>query len=170
MDWYIVYKGKSKLRGSSLTQNLDQAGIPYFLPVQVSTRLEDDRMVEYTEPVLNNLIFIQTDEDITSLTKEIDGLKSPYINHATHQPAVVSDKDLQRFKQVLEARSLHAEFLPDAYRRFEHCPKVRVKAGTFAGLEGRVFRIRHDRKLIIALEDMAVAISGIHHTLLEVIE
>jgi len=71
---------------------------------------------------------------------------------------------------VLEARSLHAEFLPDAYRRFESCPKVRVKAGPFEGLEGRVFRIRHDRKLIIQLDDMAVAISGIHHTLLEIVE
>lgn len=170
MDWYIVYKGKTKSGGSSLTKNLKEAGIAYFLPTQISTRLEGEQMMEYTEPVLNNLIFIQTDQDITAVSRQIDGLKSPYINRATHQPAMVSDKELQRFRQVLEARSLHAEFLPDAYRRFDNCPHVRVKAGVFEGLEGRVFRIRHDRKLIINIDDMAVAISGIHHTLLDVIE
>jgi len=126
-------------------------------------------MIEREETVLNNLVFVQTDEEIYTLSKEIDGLKYPYINRATGRPATVTDTDLTRFKRVLEARSLHAEFLPDAYRRFENCPKVRVKAGPFEGMEGRVFRIRHDRKLIIQLDDMAVAISGIHHTLLEII-
>jgi len=118
---------------------------------------------------LNNLIFICTDEEIRSFIKGIDGLKAPYINHATGQPATVADEELQRFKRVLDARSLHAEFLPDPYCRFGGCPKVRVKAGPFEGLEGRVLRIRHDRKLIIQLYDMAVALSGIHHTLLEII-
>lgn len=170
MDWHIVYKGKTLLNGGSLKQNLEKAGVPYFFPVQITERLEGEEMVEHEENVLSNIIFVQTEEEITELIKRIDGLKSPYINRATGKPAVVCDKELQRFKQVLEARSLHAEFLPDAYRRFETCPKVRVKAGQFAGIEGRVFRIRHDRKLIISLDNIAVAISGIHHTLLEVVE
>lgn len=93
-----------------------------------------------------------------------------YKNVSTGQPTIVSDAELQRFRRVLEARSLHTEFLPDGYHRFEGCPKVRVKAGMFEGLEGRVFRIRHDRKLVINIDNIAVAISGIHHTLLEVVE
>lgn len=168
MDWYIVYKGKSA-RGT-LREELEKAGIPYFVPTQYVEHLEGEKMVMKEETVLNNLIFVQTDKEIVSLVNEIDGLKAPYKNTATGEPAKVRDEELQRFRKVLEARSVHAEFLPDAYRRFEKCPKVRVKAGTFEGIEGRVFRIRHDRKLIIALDDMAVAISGIHHTLLEVIE
>lgn len=170
MDWYIVYKGKTQHSKGSLQQNLEKAGIACYLPTQVVERRENDRMVEHTEPVLNNLVFIQTDGDIAAIAKETDGLKSPYMNCATGKPAKVSDEELQRFRRVLEARSIHAEFLPDAYKRFENCPKVRVKDGEFAGLEGHVFRIRHDRKLVIALDDMAVAISGIHHTLLEIIQ
>ncbi len=100
----------------------------------------------------------------------IDGLKSPYKDLSTGQPAIVSDKELLRFRRILEARSLHVEFLSDGYRRFEECLKVRVKAGMFEGLEGRVFRIRHDRKLIIHIDNIAVAISGIHHSLLEIID
>lgn len=168
MDWHIVYKGKPS-RGT-LKENLEKAGLPYFIPTQVVEQLDGNRMVEKTEHVLNNLIFIQTEADTSTVIAETDGLKAPFINHATGKPATVSDNELQRFKRVLEARSLHAEFLPDAYRRFENCPKVRVKAGDFEGFEGRVFRIRHDRKLIISLDSMAIAISGIHHTLLEVME
>ena len=168
MDWYIVYKGKA-LKGT-LRENLEKAGISYYFPIQKTETLEGDRMVEKEEMVLPNLVFIQTGRNIADVISETDGLKAPYKNLATGLPAIVTEKELDRFKQVLEARSLHAEFLPDAYRRFENCPKVRVKAGDFAGLEGRVFRIRHDRKLIISLDSMSVAISGIHHTLLEVIE
>lgn len=170
MTWYIVYKGKPTHGSASLTENLEKAGIRYFQPMQITERLEGDKMVESTEPVLSNLIFIQTDADVRTVVREIDGLKAPYINLATRQPATVSDSELRRFRQVLEARNIHAEFLPDAYQRFDSCPRVRVKAGEFAGLEGRVFRIRHDRKLVISLDDMAVALSGIHHSLLEVIE
>ncbi|MDO4526320.1 MAG: transcription termination/antitermination NusG family protein [Bacteroidales bacterium] len=153
----------------SLANNLLDAGINYYLPTQIVERLKGDRMVEKTEPVLNNLIFIQTEEDIHTLIQKIDGLKSPFMNRATGRPATVSDQELQRFRQVLEARSFHADFLPDPYRRFINYPKVRVKAGIFEGMEGHVFRIRHDRKLIISLNDMAIAVSGIHHSLLELI-
>lgn len=168
MCWYIIYKGKPAK--GTLTENLEKAGIAYFIPKQTVEHLDGDRMVERKEAVLNNLIFVQTDEDIRTLSKEIDGLKSPYINRATGKPAIIADTEMLRFKRVLEARSLHAEFLQDPYRRFEDCPKVRVKAGPFEGIEGHVFRIRHDRKLIIQLDDMAVAISGIHHTLLEIVK
>lgn len=168
MHWFIVYKGKPTK--GSLRENLDKAGINYFIPTQYVEYLDGDKMKEKEEAVLNNLIFVQTDEDIRVLTKEIDGLKAPYLNHASRMPATVTDVELQRFKRVLEARSLHAQFLPDGYKRFENCPKVRVKAGEFQGMEGRVFRIRHDRKLVIQLEEMAIAVSGIHHTLLEIIE
>lgn len=168
MHWYIVYKGKPTK--GSLRENLERAGVTYFIPTQNVEHLDGDRMEEKEEAVLNNLIFVQTYEDIRVLTKEVDGLKSPYLNHATGMPATVTDAELYRFKRVLEARSLHAHFLPDVFQRFESCPKVRVKAGEFMGMEGRVFRIRHDRKLVIQLENMAIAVSGIHHSLLEIVD
>lgn len=168
MHWYIVYKGKPTK--GTLRENLENEGISYFIPTQNVEHLDGDRMEEKEETVLNNLIFVQTDKDIRTLTREIDGLRSPYLNHATGMPATVTDEELQRFRRVLEARSLHAQFLPDGYKRFECCPKVRVKAGEFEGMEGRVFRIRHDRKLVIQLDYMAIAVSGIHHTLLEEIK
>ena len=167
MDWYIVYKGKSVR--NTLQENLQQAGVGYFIPSQTMEKYEGDRMVEHEKPVLNNLVFIQTDDNIFHLARTIDGLKSPYLNCSTGRPAVVRDGEMQRFKQVIAMKNVHARFLPDNIDRFSSCPKVRVRAGEFEGVEGYVFRIRGDRKLVIALGDMAVSISGIHHTLLELI-
>lgn len=166
MDWLIYYKGKAQK--GTLRENLEGAGIRYFIPTRIGERFIGDRMVKREETVFSNLIFIQTDRQPGQLN--IDGLRAPLINHATGRPAMVSESEMEHFKKVLQAQGLQARFLPDAYHRFENCPHVRVKAGEFEGLEGRVFRIRGDRKLIIQLDEMAVAISGIHHTLLEVIK
>lgn len=170
MDWYIVYKGRTTHGTNTLVENLESAAVPYYIPMQVLERLEEGRMVEYTKPILNNLIFIQSDGNITDVIRDIDGLKAPYINCTTRKPATVSDKELQRFRWLLEAHSLQAEYLSDPYRKFEKYPRVRVRAGEFEGLEGRVVRMRKDRKLIISLDNIAIALTGIHHTLLEIIE
>lgn len=48
---------------------------------------------------------------------------------------------------------------------------MRVTAGLFEGIEGYVVRIRRDRKLVVQLYGIiAIAISGIHHSLLEIID
>jgi len=167
MDWTVVYKGKA-VRGS-LAENLRKAGVPYFIPTQIEEKYEEDRMVEHEKPILNNLVFIKTDDNIVRQIETIDGLRAPYLDCTTGKPAVVSDEEMQRFQQVLAMKNVRAQFLPDHIGRFATCPKVRVKAGEFAGTEGYVFRIRGDRKLVIALGTVAVAISGIHHTLLELI-
>lgn len=168
MDWFAVYKGKAS-RGS-LTENLQKVGITYCIPTQVIQHLEGNEMVEHEEKILTNLIFIQTDQDIATIAATVDGLKRPYIDHATEKPAVISDAEMQRFIRFLEFKNMDAKILQDPYQRFKVCQKVRVKAGDFEGTEGYVFRIRGDRKLVISLGEMAVAISGIHHTLLEPID
>lgn len=165
MAWYIVYKGKAQK--DSLQHNLEKAGVEYFRPTQATEHLEDDQMKIKEEDVIKNLIFLNTDQDILSLVNAIDGLRCPYIDRATGSPAIVPDTDMKRFMRFLELKNIDARVLQDPYYRFKTKQKVRVRAGEFEGVEGYVFRIRGDRKLVISLGDMAIAISGIHHTLLE---
>lgn len=170
MNWYVVYRCKP-IKGT-IQEVLEASGIEYFIPVIVRKKLNDERNAyEESEEVLtNNLIFIRTDENIKMLADATDGLRSPMIDHATGKPAVVPDNEMQRFMTLVKMNNINARILPDPYQRFKVCQKVRVKAGDFMGLEGYVLRIRGDRKLIISLANVAVAISGIHHTLLEPIE
>lgn len=165
MAWYIVYKGKAQK--DSLQENLEKAGVEYFRPRQAVEYLEEEEMKVREEDVIKNLIFINTDNDILSVVNAIDGLRSPYFDRTTRTPAIVSDAEMKRFMRFLELKNIDARVLQDPYYRFKTSQKVRVRAGEFEGIEGYIFRIRGDRKLVISLGDMAVAISGIHHTLLE---
>lgn len=168
MVWYILYKGKA--RRDSLVENLAKGGVEYFLPQQSVEFLDDDQMKVKDEEVMRNLIFVKTDKDILSVANAIDGLRGPYIDRATGRPATVSEGEMQRFRDFLEMKNMELRVLTDPYERFKSCQKVRVRAGAFEGTEGYVFRIRGDRKLVISLGNVAVAISGIHHTLLEAVD
>lgn len=168
--WYVVYKGKSAK--GSISESLDAKGVEHFTPTVVRTKLnnEGDAYEEKVETMVSNLMFVRTDGDIRALVNETEGLRYPMIDCATRLPAVVSDSEMQRFKEFLEIKNINARILEDPFSRFKVCQKVRVGAGKFQGLEGYVFRIRGDRKLVVSLGNMAVAISGIHHSLLEPID
>lgn len=169
MSWHIVYRGKTDTR-SSLTEILDKAGITYYIPKRTTEYYADKQMKIKEEDVLRNLIFINTEDDIHQLCKQTDGLRTPYIDRASGKPATIADDEMQRFMRFLELRNADIRILPDPFQRFKVCKEVRVKAGDFEGVTGYVFRIRGDRKLVISLGNMALAISGIHHTLLEPVE
>lgn len=169
MSWYIVYRGKTDTRGS-LTEILDKAGITYYIPKRTAEHYADNQMKIKEEDVLRNLIFINTEEDIHQLARQTDGLRNPYIDRASGKVATITDDEMQRFMRFMKLSNASIRILPDPYQRFKVCQKVRVKAGEFEGTIGYVFRIRGDRKLVISLGNMALAISGIHYTLLESIE
>lgn len=168
MDWHIFYKGKAYR--NTLTENLVKAGVEFYLPVKSIEFLEDEQMKVREEGVMKNLIFIKTDLDAHALSNAIDGLRAPYVDRSTGKPAVVPDAEMHRFMKFLEYSNMKAQVLSDPFQRFRVFQKVRVKAGDFAGIEGYVLRIRGDRKLIVSLGNMAIAVSGIHHTLFEPIE
>lgn len=165
MAWHIVYKGKATC--GSLTENLARCGVEYFLPQQSVEYLDEDRMKVRDEEVMRNLIFVRTDRDIRLVVNAVDGLRGPYIDRTTGHPAIISDAEMQRFRDFLEAKNTSIRVLAEPYERFSLRQKVRVRAGSFEGTEGYVLRIRGDRKLVISVGSMAVAISGIHHSLFE---
>ena len=90
---------------------------------------------------------------------------------ATRNPIIVRESDMLNFIQVTKLCNENILYLKDNIDKFKTHPKVRVIAGHFEGVEGYVVRIRRDRKLVIQLHGIiAIAISGIHHSLLEIID
>ena len=170
MDWWVVYRRKPA--SGSLSDLLEKAGINYFIQTMLVERLNEQgtEMVEVEVSVVQNLVFLQTEEELSSLIQRIDGLCAPMIDSMTGKPAVVSDTDMQKFRLVLSKHNGDVKILRDSYAKFCKNQLVRVKAGDFEGIEGRVVRVLRDRKLVIALGSMAVAISGIDRSLFEPIE
>lgn len=168
--WFIVYRSSGSLK--NCREYLDQTGLEYFVPTTVKEELSKDgrEMVGVEVPVISNLVFIHTDRNILEVVNSIDFFRAPYKDHTTGRPAVVDDNEMNRFMAVVNARKEGVLILRDPFSKFAPMQKVRVRAGEFEGFEGRVVRILRDRKFVISLGTMAVAISGIHHTLLEPID
>lgn len=165
MFWFVLYKSRSQK--GQLVEKLQQAGITYFQPIHTTEILVGDKMVVQQKEVFKNLIFLKTDQDIHQLVRDIEGLRGVYMDAATGRPAVICDAEMERFKRVLQMQAYNIEFMNHPIQFFHKYDKVRVRAGEFAGMEGWVVRVRGDRKLVINIDSLAIAVSGIHHSLLE---
>lgn len=168
--WYIVYRAKTST--TELTKELDRAGVEHYIPTQLVERLNEDgtEMVEVEEVAIRNLVFLRTDQGLYSVVDRIAGLRAPFMDTMTGKPAEVGDADMNRFIAILKVHPSEIKLLHDPYAKFADRPLVRVKAGLFEGMEGRVVRVLRDRKLVLAVGQMAIAVSGIHRSLLEYVE
>lgn len=165
--WHILYK--SPLRRQLLAQQLDRAGIEHFIPTTLTEHTDDDgsgmNLVE--EEPMRNLVFVRTEQNVYLLANLVAGLRAPYIDAMTGRPAVVSDEEMACFMRLMAQTDLRLHMLQDPVSKFKAHQRVRITDGPFRGLEGHIVRIRKDRKLVIAVGQIAMAIDGIDHRLLE---
>lgn len=169
-NWFVVYK--SGISGPKFKGYLDLHDLEYFIPTILKEELSKDgkEIIGVETPAVSNLVFIRTDKDIRKIVDEIDCLRAPFKDYATGQPAIVEDGEMSQFMAVVNARQENVKILRDPFSKFAPMQKVRVRGGQFEGMEGRIVRIKRDRQLVISLGTMAVAISGIHHSLLDPID
>lgn len=169
--WYVVYRNSLRSLNASklisIRSLLEESKIEYFIPTLHRQKWVNDEAVETEEELLRNLLFIHTDEDIESLIARTDALKAPLIDCSSHLPAVVSDEEMDCFMQLLSHPPGEIKILQSPFSKFIHHKKVVVTDGPFAGIEGYIVRIRRDRKLVISLAQLSVAISGIPQSLLK---
>lgn len=165
--WFVVYKSGQKFR-----ETLEQRNIQYFIPTTHKEMLSKDgkEMVGVETPLISNIVFVRTDQDIRNIVEGVDGLRAPFKDYATGLPAVVADEEMERFMTFVKACRDNVQILRDPYSKFAPMQKVCVREGEFKGAVGHVVRILRDRKLVVSLGTMAVAVSGIHHSLLEPID
>lgn len=169
-NWFVVYK--SGLSGPKFKEHLDLYDLEYFIPtiLKEETSRDGKKMTRTEVPAISNLVFIRTGKDIRKIIEEVDCLRAPFKDYATGQPAIVEDDEMAQFMAVINAHQEKVKILRDPFSKFAPMQKVRVRGGQFEGMEGRIVRIQRDRQLVISLGTMAVAITGIHHSLLEPID
>lgn len=82
---------------------------------------------------------------------------------ATHKPAEIPDQVMRPFRQLVEIGSKRIGILPKPFSHYAagHV-RLRIVSGQLKGLEGYVLRVNRDRKLIMQIGQLTLAISGIH--------
>lgn len=135
---------------------------------------EDQNSGKPTEgrPTISGLIFIQGK---TKVIKKYLWERFPQyhlVNDcSTRKAAVIPDSVMQPFMRIANTDPSRIRFLVNPLNHYaEGNTLVEIMTGPLAGLQGYIIRIDRDRKLVIGVGDMTVAIGGVHKENFEKVE
>ena len=123
-------------------------------------------------PTISGLIFIQGK---TKVVKKYLWERFPQyhlVNDcSTRKAAVIPDSVMQSFMRIAGTDPSRIRFLVNPLTHYaEGNTLVEIMTGPLAGLQGYIIRIDRDRKLVIGVGDMTVAIGGVHKENFEKVE
>lgn len=123
-------------------------------------------------PTISGLIFIQGK---TKVIRKYLWERFPQyhlVNDcSTRKAAVIPDSVMQPFMRIAGTDSSRIRFLVNPLTHYaEGNTLVEIMTGPLAGLQGYIIRIDRDRKLVIGVGDMTVAIGGVHKENFEKVE
>lgn len=123
-------------------------------------------------PTISGLIFIQGK---TKVIKKYLWERFPQyhlVNDcSTRKAAVIPDSVMQPFMRIANTDPSRIRFLVNPLTHYaEGNTLVEIMTGPLAGLQGYIIRINRDRKLVIGVGDMTVAIGGVHKENFEKVE
>ena len=112
-------------------------------------------------PVIPGLVFVQTDRKLLDRWLSEAAMGSRLYADSTDTPIVVPDYQIRLFKDYLSFVASEVMVLRKPYSYFLKKKKIRILSGKFAGLEGRLFQIKGNYKLVYGLGNTALALSDI---------
>lgn len=123
-------------------------------------------------PTISGLIFIQGK---TKVIRKYLWERFPQyhlVNDcSTRKAAVIPDSVMQPFMRIAGTDPSRIRFLVNPLTHYaEGNTLVEIMTGPLAGLQGYIIRIDRDRKLVIGVGDMTVAIGGVHKESFEKVE
>ena len=162
--WSYIFVLNSKVK--KLEMLLEEDGRTYFVHKTVRYfRKQGKQKVRHQEvPTVSGLVFFQ------GYPKEIQAYLDQYFpnvrlckNCSTGKVAEIPDAQMQPFMRVAETSPDRIRFLLHPYHYYaRNRILLRITTGEFAGLERYIIRIDRDRRLVMDVGGLSVAISGVH--------
>ena len=170
--WSYIFVHNSKVK--KLEMLLEEDGRTYFVHKTVRYfRKQGKHKVRHQEvPTVSGLVFFQ------GYPKEIQAYLDQYLpnvrlckNCSTGKVAEIPDAQMQPFMRVAETSPDRIRFLLHPYHYYaRNRILLRITTGELAGLEGYIIRIDRDRRLVMDVGGLSVAISGVHAEHFEEVE
>lgn len=140
---------------------MQESGLETFVPMIWENGEEGKRFV----PAVHNLIFVHTTRRFMDEYKRKVEAFCPLrymMDRGTGLPMVVRDKEMEDFIRVTSDRNNDIMYLDDPSAVATKGTPVEVACGPFMGIQGKLLRIRRDRKVVLQLAGVvAVAVEGI---------
>lgn len=149
---------------------LHEAGVECFIPMVCDRNAEKKCYV----PAVHNLIFVHSSRDFLDDYKrkvESDCSLRYMMDKSTGLPMAVRDKEMNDFIRVTKENNEGILYLDDPSAAVTKGTPVEIVSGPFKGVQGRLLRIRRNRKVVLQLVGLvAVAVDGIPMEWCRVIE
>ena len=124
------------------------------------------------KPSVSGYVFLQgKTKDLQKYLKQNFPSLHLVKDHCTGYPAVIPDCQMQPFMQIMKVDPTRIRILQKPIEYYSNGNvKLRVLTGVLKGQEGYLIRIDHDRKLVMQVGDIAVAIGGVCKQQLEQVQ
>lgn len=161
-NWYALRIFKNRL--GEFKTKIESDGYQTFRAMTIVDRIENGQITYKKVPLIPSLLFVKTTyEYINRLRLDNFGLIFVYCSRPDNKPQPIDDAQMEQFMFVTTPLgNVKITYLPDGDVQYKKGDPVRVVAGLYKGTTGVVRRIKKDRKLLVAIEGLAVvAISNI---------
>ena len=160
MDWYVLrvtYSRELKIKAL-----LEERGIQTFVPMSYRKETIDGKTRKKLVPAVNNLCFVRWHrQGIDSLISGY-GEKSPvhyYWDRTAGRPMTVPQRAMEDFIKVASTLDEDLIYITEISDKLREGQQVKVKSGSFAGVTGKIVRIRKSRRILVELPGMLAVAS-----------
>ena len=175
VNWYAIRAFKRKVL--RIREDFEKQGCKTYMAMRRFEGIVDGRPVHKDVEIIPQLLFVCCPEKFLELYKKEHDKDFMIYRHKVLDkggfpvltPAPIPEEQMKTFMFITSTdNGKDVEYYADVMPYFEEGERVRVTDGIYKGLEGYVKRIKRDRKLLVALEGIAVvAISKIPISYLE---
>lgn len=159
-NWYVLRVSYS--RELKIKALLDEKGIQTFVPMAYRKETIDGKTRKKLVPAVSNLCFVHwhrqgIDDFIAGY-----GEKSPvhyYWDRTASRPMTVPQKAMNDFITVASSLDEDLIYITEISDKLREGQTVKVKSGSFAGVTGKIVRIRKSRRILVELPGMLAVAS-----------
>ena len=117
----------------------------------------ENRCEMFSPAIIPSLLFVMCKPSLLEGSRKDYWDKfSYYKDPKGEHPGIVADQELEAFRLALSNPAVTAEYLGEETQKYMTGDKVRITDGPYKNYEGYIHRIKHDRKLIVCIQGVAV--------------
>lgn len=177
-QWYVLRVTYNRLNKACDFIANDNTDI--YVPMHFVQKIIKGRKKRVKKPLLPNLLFVySTYETVDKYVKETPEL--PFINYyynhfvvgndGKNPPLVINYNEMMNFIKATSVENEHVMIVEPQKCHYKSGDKVRIVAGDFQGIEGKVARVAGQQRVIVTIEGLcSVATAYIPSAFLEKIE
>ena len=158
--WYVLrvtYSRELKIKAL-----LEERGIQTFVPMAYRKETIDGKTRKKLVPAVNNLCFVCWHRQGIDTLIASYGEKSPvhyYWDRTAGRPMTVPQRAMEDFIKVASTLDEDLIYITEISDKLREGQQVKVKSGSFAGVTGKIVRIRKSRRILVELPGMLAVAS-----------